>query len=85
MPAGETMKLHSHPSMLVVSYMIRGRLEAKIYSPTITAGVFEKETLLLSPGAVSYIDGMRTNNRNLHEFHAIEDSYFLDILFPDYD
>lgn len=31
------------------------------------------------------IDGITSNEYNLHEFKALESSYFLDIIFPDYD
>jgi hypothetical protein len=85
LPAGETIKLHNHPAMLVVSYVVQGRLEAKLYSPTHSPGLYNKETSTLGGEAVSYIDGLRTNTRNLHEFRALEDTYFIDILFPDYD
>lgn len=71
--------------MLVISYLIKGTLQAKIYSPSADPGLFNKETLTIEGGSVSYIDGLRTNSRNLHEFNALEDTFFVDILFPDYD
>jgi hypothetical protein len=71
--------------MLVATYIIKGKVQANVYSPTATPFVFNKETLTLEMGSASFIDGLRTNNKNLHELRAIEDTYFLDILFPDYD
>lgn len=71
--------------MLVVSHILKGKLEATYYSPTVTPCVFNKETLTLTQNCTSYIDGLRTNNKNLHELTAIEDCYFIDILYPDYD
>lgn len=85
LPVGETIKLHNHPAMLVVSYVIQGRLEATLYSPTGSPGLYNKETSRLESESLSYIDGLRTNHKNLHEFRAVEDTYFIDILFPDYD
>jgi hypothetical protein len=85
LPAGETIKLHNHPAMLVVSYVVEGQLQAKLYSPTGSPALYNKETSTLGRDTVSYIDGLRTNHKNLHEFLALEDTYFLDILFPDYD
>lgn len=71
--------------MLVICYLIKGKLQAKIYSPTASPGLYNKETLTIEGGGMSYVDGLRTNARNLHEFTALEDTYFVDILFPDYD
>jgi hypothetical protein len=85
LPAGEIIKLHNHPAMLVVSYVVQGCLEAKLYSPTGSPGLYDKETSRLESESLSYIDGLRTTHKNLHEFRALEDTYFIDILFPDYD
>ena len=71
--------------MLVVSHIMKGKLEATYYSPIAIPCVYNKETLTLTQNCTSYIDGLRTNNKNLHELKAIEDSYFIDILYPDYD
>lgn len=71
--------------MLVVSFVVRGRMEAKLYSPTGSPALYNKETSTLEADALSFIDGLRTNHKNLHEFRAIEDTFFIDILFPDYD
>jgi hypothetical protein len=71
--------------MLVVSYVVQGRLEVNLYSPAGSPGLYNKETSRLESESLSYIDGLRTNHKNLHEFHALEDTYFIDILFPDYD
>ncbi len=71
--------------MLVVSYVVQGHLEVKLYSPTGSPGLYNKETSRLESESLSYVDGLRTSHKNLHEFHALEDTYFIDILFPDYD
>lgn len=71
--------------MLVASFIFKGKLEAKIYSPTENLLIFNKETVIIKEGEMSFIDGLRTNDNNLHELKAIENTYFLDILFPDYD
>ena len=79
------MQLHNHPDMLVMGYMVEGRIQAELYSPTGNPLEFEKETIEWEAGTTCWIDGLRTNRRNLHQFTALEDSLFVDILFPDYD
>jgi hypothetical protein len=39
----------------------------------------------MGEGEVAFIDGMRTNDKNIHQLKAIENTFFIDILFPDYD
>lgn len=48
LPAGERIRLHNHPLMLVVSHLMKGKLEASYYSPTATPCVYNKETLTLT-------------------------------------
>jgi quercetin dioxygenase-like cupin family protein len=85
MPEGEIMKLHNHPSMLVITYILHGNLQAEMYTPQGDNMTFSKEKSNLNSGDVAFIDGMRTNDKNLHELTATENTYFIDILFPDYD
>lgn len=47
--------------MLVVTYILKGALQAQIYSPNTENMIFEKETIHLSSGNISFIDGFRTN------------------------
>jgi hypothetical protein len=85
LPAGQTMKLHNHPSMLVISHLLRGDISALLYSPTPQPAVFRREALRLRAPDCAFIDGIRHPLRNLHQLTANEDTYFVDILFPDYD
>jgi len=41
MPKEEAMQLHNHPSMLVITYMLKGTLEAEIFSPTTTEMAYD--------------------------------------------
>jgi hypothetical protein len=52
------MKLHNHPGMQVVSYVLQGELEAKLYTP-LGDNSYEKATLKLQPPSLSFIDGLR--------------------------
>lgn len=70
LPQGEVMKLHDHPRMQVISYVLRGKMEARIYSP-LPDRTYDKETAVLEEKSVRFIDGCRTTRDNLHEFVAI--------------
>lgn len=77
------MKLHDHNEMHVVSKVISGRMEAKLYKPVDKENnIYEKTVKVYDTQGIYYIDGNRSYN--LHEFTALEPTYFLDIIFPDY-
>jgi quercetin dioxygenase-like cupin family protein len=65
MPKGEVMKLHNHPEMEVINYILRGKMEAKVYTPLLN-NIYKKETHVLEPKHVSFIDGLLTKENNLH-------------------
>lgn len=39
----------------------------------------------MKASSISFIDGLINTKNNLHEFKAIKPTFFIDILFPDYD
>ena len=78
------MKIHDHPKMEVLNYIIKGKLKADLFTP-IKKDKYLKSTKIMTPGEFGYIDGLKSDDQNLHEFHAIEPTYFIDIIFPDYD
>ena len=71
LPKGEVMKMHDHPEMLVITFVIKGLISADVYSPLEDCITFEREKQDWTSGNVAFIDGMRTNNKNLHELKAI--------------
>ena len=83
-PLGWTVKLHDHPTMEVVNYLLKGKMQSDHFTH-IKNDVYSKRTQIFTPGSFGYIDGLKSNHENLHEFYAIEPTYFLDIIFPDYD
>ena len=52
------MKLHDHPGIEVVNYLLSGSLEARIFS-NIQGNVYSKRIEKLSKGSMSFIDGKR--------------------------
>jgi hypothetical protein len=54
----------------VVNYILRGRMEAKIYT-NISQNIYRKETHVLEEKNVKFIDGIISNKDNLHEFTAL--------------
>jgi hypothetical protein len=59
-------------------------MEAKIYT-NISKNIYSKETHVLEEKSMKFIDGIVSSKDNLHEFTALEPTFFLDIIFPDYD
>lgn len=59
LPQGKIMKLHDHPTMEVVNYVLKGSMQAKIYSH-LTEKTFKRETHTLQANSIKYIDGLYT-------------------------
>jgi len=59
------MKLHDHPFMEVVNYVLKGKMEADIYSH-VASDVYTKQSYVLEEKSVKFIDGLRTKTDNLH-------------------
>jgi redox-sensitive bicupin YhaK (pirin superfamily) len=59
-PAGQTMKLHDHPGMEVISYLFKGRMEARLFTQ-VKDDLYRKRTINLQKGSVSFIDGYKGN------------------------
>lgn len=70
LPQGKIMKLHDHPQMEVVNYVIKGTMQANIYSH-LNGNSYRRETQVLKGNSIKYIDGMYTKEDNLHEFKAL--------------
>lgn len=49
LPKGYTMKLHDHPKMEVISYLIKGKMKATLFSRK-HGDIYEKKTTFISPG-----------------------------------
>lgn len=60
LPQGEIMKLHDHPTMEVVSYLLQGKMQAQLYTP-IEQDIYTKRVATLTKGCCSFIDGQRGN------------------------
>lgn len=78
------MKLHDHPQMEIISYLLQGQMKVNLYTH-LSDCIYRRERKTLQKGDYSLIDGCRDSHNNLHEFVAVEPSYFIDIIFPDYD
>lgn len=78
------MKLHDHPQMEIISYLLQGKMRASLYTHLVDS-TYGKKSVTLEKGEYSLIDGCRDNDWNLHEFVALQPSYFIDIIFPDYE
>lgn len=57
--------------MLVITYILKGLISAELYSPLEDCSTFGREKQDWAAGNVAFIDGMRTNDNNLHELKAI--------------
>lgn len=53
------MKLHDHPAMEVVSYVLKGSMQAKLYSH-LAENIYKREAHTLQAGSIKYIDGLYT-------------------------
>lgn len=49
LPQGEIMKLHDHPQMEIISYMLRGKMQASVYTH-VEDNRYSKKTTVLSKG-----------------------------------
>ena len=80
------MKLHDHPTMKVITYILEGSMEARIFNKEKTDNgetVFRKTVKYFERNQIALIEGEKDN---FHEFVGGDDSCkFLDIIFPDYD
>ena len=45
LPKGITMKLHDHPTMNVISYILKGSITAHIFNPVSNSPLYEKKTI----------------------------------------
>lgn len=54
-PKGITMKLHDHPKMSVISYVLKGSMQASIFNKIVTTEgeLYEKQVKKISKGMVS--------------------------------
>lgn len=58
------MQLHNHPSMLVVTYILKGFLLTESYTHEADdqrLSIFSRQDHELRNGNIVYIDGLRTN------------------------
>ena len=95
-PKGNSIPLHNHPKMLVVTKLIWGNILIKNYDRTINDKkevshfndnydcfkVKPKEDILLKQDDISILTPF---SNNIHQIHAMEDSAFFDIILPAYD
>ncbi|MBS1889656.1 MAG: hypothetical protein JST59_00055 [Actinobacteria bacterium] len=81
LPKGVVMPIHDHPSMFVMSYVLFGEMFARTYT-RMGKDVFKKESRTLKKNEYMVIEGER---HNLHEMTGVENTLFLDIIFPDYN
>lgn len=69
-PYGIKMKLHDHPKMHVITYILKGSMQASIFNKvksTDGSNLYEKEIKKLSKGEISITE---SNVDNFHEFKA---------------
>lgn len=62
LPIDTVMKLHDHHDMQVISYVLEGRMEAKLYTP-LEDGYYRKNVKTVEERSHSLI---QDNNNNLH-------------------
>lgn len=69
--------------MQVVSYVLKGKIKASLY--TKQGENYTKKVKILTDNSLSFIEQDEHLLNNLHEFEATVPTFFIDILFPDYD
>ena len=82
LPKNLIMKMHDHPSMQVMTYVLAGNMKARTLTHK-KKNLFEQKIKDIGIKDIMTIDGIEDN---MHEFVGGENGCtFLDILFPDYD
>jgi hypothetical protein len=92
LPANCTLALHDHPSMMVLSKVVSGKLSMKSYTKVIDESVSSSscyqpwelvERCVKSPADDAWF--LSPVVGNIHEFTAVEPTVILDVLMPPYD
>ena len=86
-PKGKSLPLHDHPSMMVCSKVLTGRLKANTYThlsehqdEIVQVKVARSETF--SPSSAPWF--LTPSEENIHEFKALSTAVVFDILAPPY-
>jgi hypothetical protein len=82
---GETIPLHDHPGLDVISKVLRGRIQVRTYEWIDAASLLanERDALILGPDDDALV--LRKWPGTLHTITAIESTVFLDLFSPYYD
>jgi hypothetical protein len=82
-PQSTIMKLHDHPNMNVLSYIIEGSMLASIYNVNPVTGLYKKSSKILEEKAIT---ALNPSYNNFHQFEATDNQCsFMDIIFPEYN
>ena len=83
--AGETIPLHDHPSLDVISKVLCGRMRVHTYELIDQASLLARDCgeVVLDPGDDALV--LRKSPGTLHTVTAIEPTAFLDLFAPYYD
>lgn len=83
--AGETIPLHDHPSLDVISKVLRGRIRVRTYEWIDAKSLLARECgeIVLGPDDDAFV--LRKSPGTLHTITALEPTAFLDLFAPYYD
>jgi hypothetical protein len=82
---GETIPLHDHPGLDVISKVLRGRMRVKAYEWTDASALLARDRGEMVLGADDPAIVQRKSPGTLHTITAIEPTAFLDLFAPYYD
>jgi hypothetical protein len=83
--AGETIPLHDHPALDVISKVLRGRIQVRTWEWSDPSRLIAVERGELKIGAHDSALVLRNAPGTLHAITALEDTAFLDLFSPYYD
>jgi len=83
--AGETIPLHDHPELDVISKVLRGRIRVRAYEWADAASLLARECDEVILGDNDDALVIRKSPGTLHTVTAIEPAVFLDLFAPYYD
>lgn len=85
MNAGETIPLHDHPSLDVITKVLRGRVRVRTYEWIDETNLLARECGVIIIGDADDALVLRKAPGTLHTVTAIEAAAFLDLFAPYYD
>jgi len=83
--AGESIPLHDHPELDVITKVLRGRIRVQTFEWIDAASLIARECGGVVIGDVDDALVLRKSPGTLHSVTAIEDTAFLDLFAPYYD